>query len=459
MRHLLLVLPFVLGAGSAVAQTLDAAALFERAAPSVVKIVVSGTSETGQPRTEEGSGVILASLNRYTFVATAAHVIGKDDEWLPQDGRPLRDIQIQIMDSDTNRLDTPVAALVFEQSDAQDWVILLLTGGKDQPLPRGSEAGIKNGESVVLVGFKLSGSSAFPAPGSVAASLDPNLGYVLRLTGVEVLDGMSGGPILNSKGEVVGLASSDLREENGYHGAVPISLVGSVLDRIASGEMGNPLEQAVAPVTATAVVIVDASGSGGMPSSRGEGGVGRPVFVEASGSEASECDPGSGRTISHGRVNAKVDLIGSDTLEINVRVLAQGGHYRTASACIRDPFSGDRRLVGISGNDTLTNVSYQVRGTIMAPVDPILSEKVTLRWSAMPANSSINVVDAAGNLVVENLAVAGSGAVDVPVAERGTIVTNVNLGGSYIHQGSCCAVEDRVAASISIERWEPEAGE
>jgi hypothetical protein len=263
---------------------------------------------------------------------------------------------------------------------------------------------------------------------------------------------MSGGPVLNAAGEIVGLASENLRDENGFHLAVPISLIGGALRDIEDDPKAIPLDEAVSPIAFTAVVAADASGSR-LPTLHDEGGLGDTIIVEAAGTEQSECDDDDGRTISRSLVDAKVGQSGTNTLTVDVRVLAQGGHFRTASGCLGDT------LIGITGHDTSTNTSYQVRGTITVPVDPILSDKATLRWTAMPANSSITIVGVAGNLVVENLPTAGDGEYDVAVTERGMIVVNVSMGTSYGNQGSCCPIEDRVAAKISVERWMPKPGE
>ena len=229
-------------------------------------------------------------------------------------------------------------------------------------------------------------------------------------------------------------------------------LITDNVDKISARTMDN--------IAFSALTSGEVSGSGGGPlgsSGRQEAKINVPVVLDLAGGEESECDAGSGRTISRGLVDAKATQSGTDTLSIDVRVLVQGGHYRTATTCIRNPFSGDRELVGITGHNTSTHVGYQVQGTIAVPVDPLLADKVTVKWAGMPEGARLTATAPNGAVVLDAIATTGDGSVDIPVSARGTIVLQPTVGGGFDRDGSCCAIDQRIAANIKVDRHFPES--
>ena len=94
-------------------------ALRERAGPSVVRVVVRGTTPVGREMMMEGSGVILRSQKDVSVVVTTAHVLGRAGTWRSTDnGEPDRTIQIWVPD-DNGRLAVIVPPVIASRNDSQ----------------------------------------------------------------------------------------------------------------------------------------------------------------------------------------------------------------------------------------------------------------------------------------------------------------------------------------------------
>lgn len=141
-----------------------------------------------------GTGFFISS----NIVATNCHVIAD-----------AKEIEI------TYGPDTKLPASVIAKDPANDLALLKVTGLETTvlPLPLGSVKDTKEGAPVATVGF--------PLPDSLGTRAKISEGIINSLTGLEddirlfqisipIQPGNSGGPLLNNKGQVIGIVSSGL---------------------------------------------------------------------------------------------------------------------------------------------------------------------------------------------------------------------------------------------------------
>jgi serine protease Do len=158
-------------------------------------------------------------------------------------------------------------------SDEQSDVALLKIDGKGLPALRMATDAVKPGQWVVAIG------SPFGLDHSVTAGIVSAVGranpyanqqYVPFIqTDVAINRGNSGGPLLNTRGEVVGINSQIFSSSGGYQGvsfAIPIDLAVSVVQqlkvtgRVARGQLGVQV-QAVQPGMVQTLGLPTAAGA------------------------------------------------------------------------------------------------------------------------------------------------------------------------------------------------------
>lgn len=157
-------------------------------------------------------------------------------------------------------------------SDEQSDVALLKIEGHGLPALRTATEAVKPGQWVVAIGspFGLDHSVTAGIVSAVArANPYSNQQYVPFIqTDVAINRGNSGGPLLNTRGEVVGINSQIFSSSGGYQGvsfAIPIDLAVSVVQQlkttghVARGQLGVQVQQLTA----------DLARSMGLPSAAG----------------------------------------------------------------------------------------------------------------------------------------------------------------------------------------------
>jgi len=189
----------------------DWAELFETHKQSVVTIYTaeSVNTGTGDPRTFTASmGLGSGVLVRNDMVLTAAHVVGNAEE-----------IMIQFFDGEA------IAARTVRMSRMADVAIVQLAKAPANPkvATLGNSDETRTGESVFVIGapmglpFSLSTGiiSGKRAEGDLVTE-----GYLVEFfqTDAAINTGNSGGPMYNSKGEVIGIVSSILSRSGGFEG-------------------------------------------------------------------------------------------------------------------------------------------------------------------------------------------------------------------------------------------------
>ncbi|WP_454831521.1 DegQ family serine endoprotease [Pseudoxanthomonas wuyuanensis] len=186
--------------------------------------------EQGRRGISMGSGFIISADG---YVLTNHHVIDGADE-------------VKVRLSDRREFTAKVVG-----SDQQYDVALLKIDGKSLPTVRlGSSATVKPGQWVVAIGSPLGLDHSVTA-GIISAtgrSASAEQRYVPFIqTDVAINQGNSGGPLLNTRGEVVGINSQIFSMSGGYMGisfAIPVDLAMSAVEqlkksgRVSRGQLG-----------------------------------------------------------------------------------------------------------------------------------------------------------------------------------------------------------------------------
>jgi serine protease Do len=165
-----------------------------------------------------GSGFFISSDG---LLLTATHVV--------------RDAKaIKVRSSDGRRY----VATVVGYDELRDLAMLKAQGGKNFPTLALETAALKVGDSVLAIGNSREQFIA-PRAGSVTAlgtSIDPTFPTGLIQSTMPLAPGDSGGPILNAKGRVVGVAVAIGSDGWGYSSyAAPVSANASVIKELRSG--------------------------------------------------------------------------------------------------------------------------------------------------------------------------------------------------------------------------------
>jgi S1-C subfamily serine protease len=190
-------------------------------------------------RISAGSGVIIARRNSTYYVLTNSHVI--DPLWLKY-GIRTHDGEVHLVDNrkpphagqpDTTKgLIYQFAALDFNKKvyDGYDLAVLQFDSSKEYPVAViGDSSTSKPGERIYVSGWPLPKNATsedrkrvqrYGELKQILNPSDPNGNYSLCYS-AETAPGMSGGPVFNSKGEVIGIHGAG---KNSRQGCIDTSL-------------------------------------------------------------------------------------------------------------------------------------------------------------------------------------------------------------------------------------------
>lgn len=194
---------------------LTPAGIYKKCANSVVGIVGYGSSGTAQ-----GTGIVLSEDG---YIITNAHVVSGSDtyEVVLQNGDSY---DASLIGAD---LQSDLALLRLQQ--APDDLVAATFGNSDE---------LEVGEMVVAIGnpggLALASTQTVGYVSAVQRTVTTELGYTMVCiqADVAVNPGNSGGPLINTYGQVVGITSSKIMEE-GYEGigfSIPINTALPILD-------------------------------------------------------------------------------------------------------------------------------------------------------------------------------------------------------------------------------------
>jgi len=173
--------------------------LYKQVAPSVV-VVDAGDDGLG-------SGVIVDSDG---LIATNQHVVGDSDT-----------IRVRYLNG------TSELAVVLYTNVARDLAILWVRS-RQSPAKLGDSDQVEVGERVVAIGAPR-GLAHTLSEGIISGIRVPRTGRAYLQTTVPLSPGSSGGPIINMRGEVIGLAVFVLRDSQNLNFAIPSSDVRTAL--------------------------------------------------------------------------------------------------------------------------------------------------------------------------------------------------------------------------------------
>jgi len=181
------------------AQELDVARIYQKAAASVgLVIALDGQN---QPL-RLGSGFLIDSEGTF---ATNYHVIAG-----------AQAIQVKFQDSD----DLIAVQGIYSTDSNKDLAILKLSISGKQPLPLSPSRPIV-GERVVAIGNPL-GLESSVSEGIVSGIRRVSEDFELYQITAPLSPGNSGGPVLDAKGDVIGIATSTLESGQNLNFAVPV---------------------------------------------------------------------------------------------------------------------------------------------------------------------------------------------------------------------------------------------
>jgi trypsin-like peptidase len=177
--------------------------VIEAARPAVVVI----RTDNGQ-----GSGFLMKSDGT---IATNAHVIAGAST-----------IEVKLATGEVYR-----RVYILASDEAEDIALLRIEAADAPALKLGNSNDAKVGDDVVLVGAPL-GLEETISTGIVSAIRVSESGIRVIQTTAAASPGSSGGPLLNSKGEVIGLISFGVRQGQNLNFAIPINYIRGKLDTL-----------------------------------------------------------------------------------------------------------------------------------------------------------------------------------------------------------------------------------
>ena len=203
---------------SAIAVVVSALVAFGQSVPTSTDMVavasksvvlLKGVTDSG---TVLGSGFILSSDGK---IATNVHVI-----------REMKSGGVQLQSGEV--FDT-FTVLAFD--DRKDIAIIKIPGFDLPAVELGNSNDLKPGESVMAIGSPQ-GLQGTVTAGVVSAIRDDPFsgGYKVIQTDAAANPGNSGGPLLNAKGQVVGIVTKKLKSSEGLNFAVPINYLRGLMN-------------------------------------------------------------------------------------------------------------------------------------------------------------------------------------------------------------------------------------
>ena len=178
--------------------------IVEKVSKSVV--LLKGTSDSG---TVLGSGFLLSSDGK---IATNLHVI-----------REMRTGGVQLQSGEV--FDT-FSILAFDER--KDLAIVQIAGFDLPAIDVGNSNEVKTGEPVIAIGSPR-GLQGTVTAGIVSSVREDPTGFKVIQTDAAANPGNSGGPLVNGRGQVIGVVTSKLRASEGLNFAMPINYVRGLL--------------------------------------------------------------------------------------------------------------------------------------------------------------------------------------------------------------------------------------
>jgi S1-C subfamily serine protease len=197
-----LILPIAFGQN-----TLTTAQIAKRVAPAVV--VIQGKTDTGDLL---GSGFVISKDGK---IVTNFHVI--------------KDLKAASVRLATGEIFDSMSVLATDER--RDLAVIHIAGFDLAALDLGNSNSVTVGEPVVIVGSPR-GLGGTVTAGILSSVRDSGDGFKVLQTDAAVNPGNSGGPLVNNKGQAIGVVSFKLRSSEGLNFAIPINYVSGLLNEL-----------------------------------------------------------------------------------------------------------------------------------------------------------------------------------------------------------------------------------
>ena len=204
--------------------TLTTIEIVELVSPATVSVYIYGEINGRDTAISSGSGFIITEDG---YIVTNAHVVdtaySDDSLW----------VEIHIPGYEEN-----IGADIIGTDPQTDIAVLKLSEGDGYPcVTLGDSDQLRQGELVVAIGNPL-GTLEGTVTAGIVSALDRQLnenGYNMTLiqTDASINEGNSGGPLINSFGEVIGVTNAKMGSAEGLGFAIPISEVRNVIETLA----------------------------------------------------------------------------------------------------------------------------------------------------------------------------------------------------------------------------------
>ena len=229
--------------------------LVRQVTPAVLQVVTEGFGGTGGAGETGGN-----TVSRQTGVASSVAVSADGD--LITNAHVLngaRRVRVRIDGPHGHLADVEVVGVDRET----DLALLKLAGGTPRHLELADSARLRQGQVVLAVGSpqSLNNSVSMGVVSAVSRGFGPDASQSFIQTDASINPGSSGGPLVNTRGEIVGIDTFILTESGGSEGlgfAIPSDLVRDVYaqlkkyGRVRRGEIGV-VARSMTPVIAKAL--------------------------------------------------------------------------------------------------------------------------------------------------------------------------------------------------------------
>jgi len=221
------------GGGSVDSGAFDIYALLDKVEPAVTAISLGSRTENGVIPVAAGSGVIISSDG---LMLTNAHVVEAVDESGAAVANPV--YTVKLWDGSVHE------ATVLGSSRDYDVALLQLQDVSGlQPLALADASTFRVGDRVVAIGNALDLGDAPTVSTGIVSALDRTLevsaGVTLRgliQTDAAINHGNSGGALVNSSGELVGLNSAGIPDAQNIGFAISVGTIQPLLEDLKAGK-------------------------------------------------------------------------------------------------------------------------------------------------------------------------------------------------------------------------------
>ncbi len=204
-------------------ETLTTMEIVDLVSPATVSVFITEVSSGAPLTVSSGSGFIISEEG---YIVTNAHVV---DSVLERENQA---IYVKIPG-----FGDMIEASIMGTDDQTDIAVIKLNEEGQYPcVTLGDSDLLRVGEMVVAIGNSLGTLDGTVTTGIVSA-LDreiTNNGYMMRLiqTDASINTGNSGGPLINSFGEVIGITNAKMSSAEGLGFAIPISSVRDIIESL-----------------------------------------------------------------------------------------------------------------------------------------------------------------------------------------------------------------------------------